>query len=576
MGRFIERYHELRDALANIREKEAHVGLAWLLLGARLLGWPMVALHALSGDGVAYSAIGLALLVPASVFPLRGLLRALRSSRLPAPAILWTAALLDVLWVFFGYVASGLTAAYYPFALALLLMFNGVLVGGAAILLLAGLAILLLIGAALMGGLASTLRVGYTGQAGILAGAGLAAALAGNRLRAAGRTVERLASALAASRTDHDQFVDALPIGVAEVTPDGRVALNETARDMLHLSRRPSFPLDTVRRRVPEAADAAETLLGEAATSASLSGEDVVESREGERTLAWRVTSSARPAPRGLNWSALAAPPAYGAVRSDAPQTHPRRLRAVMVLTDVTAQRDAVEAQVRADRLTAVAELSAGLAHEVRNPIAALCSAAEQLEESPALRGDDRMLAQLALRESDRINKLVSEFFDFARGKGGAAAHHDLRPLIHHARTVAQHAVSGVGIEFDVDIPDVAVWVDAELFHRVLSNILLNAAQASPDHATVHVVARVGRDGALDIRVRDYGKGVHPDDRDRIFEPFVTRRPGGTGLGLAIAQRSAHLMGGAISVESPQEGSGALFCVDIPGKKQPSGSSTTA
>jgi PAS domain S-box-containing protein len=252
-----------------------------------------------------------------------------------------------------------------------------------------------------------------------------------------------------------------------------------------------------------------------------------------------------------------------------------------VVLRDLRTLRRLEDLRLRAGRLEAVAELSASLAHEIRNPLSAIRSAVQQLDGSAKRDGedeDDAILGRLIVRESDRLDRLLGEFNDFARVDMAGREALDVRRLMEEAvAMVRQRPDTPAEARFEVECEGDAsdLWGDPDLLHRTLSNIILNAVQAAePGHPpTVRVLAddlpleEVPGDVALGspvrIRVVDDGPGIPADRLGWIFEPFHTGRQGGSGLGLSIAQRAVEAHGGALLVDS-EPGRGTTFSIILP------------
>jgi signal transduction histidine kinase len=233
----------------------------------------------------------------------------------------------------------------------------------------------------------------------------------------------------------------------------------------------------------------------------------------------------------------------------------------------------------RAERLEAVAELSASLAHEIKNPLASIRSAAQLLAKVPGSDDDTRTLTQLVQRESDRLSRLLSEFLDFARTGVTSVRRVDLVEVAHHAAAlVTAHPDKPENVTISELFPSTPLVVvgDDDLLHRAIFNLLLNAVQASPPGGEVRLEAaelshhqlpaqaeRFTR-GAFMLQVTDQGRGIADAIKERLFEPFVTTRVGGTGLGLSIVHRAVEAHHGFILVDGNGKGTGTKFTVILP------------
>ncbi|MBE0594990.1 MAG: PAS domain S-box protein, partial [Gemmatimonadales bacterium] len=211
------------------------------------------------------------------------------------------------------------------------------------------------------------------------------------------------------------------------------------------------------------------------------------------------------------------------------------------IFTDISEQKRIDALHLRTERLEAVAELSASLAHEIRNPLASIRSSIEQIADSVGEDADERVLAELVLRESDRLTRLLTEFLDFSRVRVTRRQRLDLGRVAESAvEVVRNHSDCPAGATIDVRADPAPLEGDEDLLHRVAVNLVLNAVQASRGRAVrVTVEVREARasdhfsgmsDGpAVLLRVVDDGPGIPPDLRDRLFEPFVSGRRGGSG-----------------------------------------------
>ena len=259
------------------------------------------------------------------------------------------------------------------------------------------------------------------------------------------------------------------------------------------------------------------------------------------------------------------------------------------IFQDITERKRMEGLRRRAERLEAVAELSASLAHEIRNPLASIRSATEQLTGDGVDADDRAVLRDLVVRESDRLSRLLTEFLDFARVKVRSSEPLHVGALVKQVIDLARTHPAAVGREivFDVDASAAGGLVegDEDLLHRAVLNLVLNALQWCGAGGRVEVALDVVQSEilstaldvtrALRLRVSDTGPGVPPDQVEHVFDPFFTLRPGGTGLGLALVQRAAEAHGGAVFVDEPREGWGATFTLCLPEGEEENGHETS-
>jgi len=248
---------------------------------------------------------------------------------------------------------------------------------------------------------------------------------------------------------------------------------------------------------------------------------------------------------------------------------------ATAIFQDISDQKRMEVLRLRAERLEGVAELSASLAHEIRNPLASIRSAVEQLSRSPFSGPDEQTLARLVMRESDRLSRLLSEFLDFARVRVTRTQPLDLAVLARSAVRLAaasDNRPSGVRVLCDAERDEFIVEGDEDLLHRAVFNLLLNAVQASPEGGEVvvevgaalpeHLVGTRFEHGATALSVSDSGPGIPLEIRDRLFDPFFTTKPGGSGLGLAVVHRAIEAHRGLVFLDSGPMGT--RFTVVLP------------
>jgi two-component system sensor histidine kinase PilS (NtrC family) len=264
---------------------------------------------------------------------------------------------------------------------------------------------------------------------------------------------------------------------------------------------------------------------------------------------------------------------------------------ATAIFQDISDQKRIESLRLRAERLEGVAELSASLAHEIKNPLASIRSAVEQLSRSPFTGKDEQVLARLVMRESDRLSRLLSEFLDYARVHVSRQEPIDLASLVNDCvRLALSHPArtDGIAIEATVSAGQFIIEGDDDLLHRALFNLLLNAIQASPANGVVRVQVaqptndQIGgnaalRSGAVALSVSDEGPGIPNEIRDRLFDPFFTTKPGGNGLGLAVVHRAIDAHRGHVLLDSSMPGTRFTVILPCPpreGQRPPSPEST--
>jgi two-component system sensor histidine kinase HydH len=224
---------------------------------------------------------------------------------------------------------------------------------------------------------------------------------------------------------------------------------------------------------------------------------------------------------------------------------------------------DAEEAVRRSDRLAALGQLSAGLAHELRNPLGTIRASSEMLGRNLTGANDvAREVAGFISTEVDRANSLITRFLQFARPLEVHPERADLGQTLDRALGLVEREAPGIAFyrNYAPEIPPFPF--DAELMERVFYNLALNAAQASPEGGAVTVKTRAA-EGTAEVAVIDRGAGIDPQHRGSIFNPFFTTKPQGVGLGLAIVAKIVDEHGGKITVES-DPGKGSVFRVLLP------------
>lgn len=225
----------------------------------------------------------------------------------------------------------------------------------------------------------------------------------------------------------------------------------------------------------------------------------------------------------------------------------------------------AAEASLRrSERLAALGQLTAGLAHELRNPLGTIKASAEMLMKQTG-QNQPEVMAEMAgyiSTEIDRVNGLISRFLDFARPLQFHPSLSNLRDL---AETVARQQgelARQRNVTLGLHVPDVSFVFDADLLLLAVSNLVQNAIQASAPGQQVTMTAETSGDTVL-LSVADSGEGIQPQHLESIFNPFFTTKPHGVGLGLAIVAKIVDEHGGRIRVRSQKDGQ-TVFCIELP------------
>jgi len=389
-------------------------------------------------------------------------------------------------------------------------------------------------------------------QLGVFVSVAVATGWVASRVRAVGAEHQVLQEEVQRLRLEASDVLRNISSGVVSVDAAGELLFaNPAAEALLGFSS-----ADWVRRPILDWLQARSPELYRAIVATRQGGEGLFRA-EG------RITSGDRTFAIGLTTTP---------VRSDA--TLPASVTAIF--SDISDQKRMEQLNLRNERLEAVAELSASLAHEIKNPLASIRSAVEQLARASRGNEDERFLSQLVLRESDRLSRILSEFLDFSRVRVTRCRAVDLGAVAEAAvDLVRAHPDCPAGAELRVVRSAAMLEGDEDLLHRVVQNLVLNAVQAAGAQAVVTVEVRAATPSELPrgarletpvlLKVTDNGPGVPDELRERLFNPFVTGRAGGTGLGLAIVQRAVQAHRGLVFVDS-EPGRGTTFTAVFPAK----------
>ncbi len=224
------------------------------------------------------------------------------------------------------------------------------------------------------------------------------------------------------------------------------------------------------------------------------------------------------------------------------------------------------EQLIRSGRLQALGEMTAGLAHEIKNPLASIKGAADIIADAIPPDSPRRRMVEIQRTELERLTGLLERFLAFARPQEFVVSTVDLAVLVTDTVAFLAPQAAKKRVRFETRLEPITLSADREKLTQLLLNILLNAVDASPEESMVTVAVerrRKGKNEYVCIAVADRGPGVAQEIRDKVFNPFYTTKPHGTGLGLSIAARIADQHSGFIEVDDAP-GGGAVFRIYLP------------
>lgn len=237
----------------------------------------------------------------------------------------------------------------------------------------------------------------------------------------------------------------------------------------------------------------------------------------------------------------------------------------VITFQDLTQIRALEETSRRQDRLAAIGRMAASIAHEIRNPLAAMRGSIQMLRADMDGESAQTELMEIILRESDRLNRIISDFLTYARPRSIIQSQVDIGELLQRTFTLlrnsAEIAASHIITEAAPELP-VLIDADAEQLQQVFWNLARNALQSMPGGGTLRAGVQPQTNTRIRISFSDTGKGMSPEQVERLFEPFSSTT-GGTGLGLSIVYQIIRDHGGTINVRS-REGQGTTITIELP------------
>lgn len=236
-------------------------------------------------------------------------------------------------------------------------------------------------------------------------------------------------------------------------------------------------------------------------------------------------------------------------------------------LADINARLQAMQLQlIQSEKLAAIGQLTAGIVHDVKNPLAVIKGLAEVLQDDATITDETRHELQVIRESAEKANRIVSDLLKFARQSQPEMETHDLRETVEASIRLTTYLIREARIQLVKAIPEQATLVmyDPQQIEQVLINMIHNAIQAMPNRGTLQVSLAQG-DGTAAIAIQDTGTGISPENLKRIFDPFFTTKPEGvgTGLGLSVSYGIVANHQGKIEVES-EVGKGTKFTIYLP------------
>ena len=372
---------------------------------------------------------------------------------------------------------------------------------------------------------------------GFLAVAVLSGYLA-ERLRSADASLARASSEIADLQAFNQHVIESLTSGLATTDRRGRVLTFNGAAANITDHR----VADVLGRRI------FDLLQLSPAFEASLQGK-VERSRRADLRF---TTPRGRQIELGLSASPLVTPSGLAGY--------------LFAFQDVTETRRLQRKSAVQDRLAALGEMAAGIAHEIRNPLASMSGSVQILRQELPLNGEQGALMDIVVRESERLNDTIKSFLAYARPRRSSSRRFDLRRAVNDTALLLQHSPeSGDGHQIRADVPGAPVWFEADEgeIRQVVWNLATNGLRAMPDGGALVLGVQAEEAGSVTLSVRDEGVGVPTDELDSMLQPFHGTFAQGTGLGLAIVHRIVSDYGGEIQVTSASD-AGTTVCVRLP------------
>ena len=238
---------------------------------------------------------------------------------------------------------------------------------------------------------------------------------------------------------------------------------------------------------------------------------------------------------------------------------------AVVILRDMTIIRELEQEVITSEKFAALGRLSAGVAHEIRNPLNSIKGFIQYFQKKLALEPEDYRYTDLMLTEVDRLNRVISKLLAYSKPREPRLTIRSAEEIVDHCVRVVEREARESGVEIIVEPSDPElplVMVDSDQMTQVFLNILINAIEATPSGEKVSIALVGTHNGRLQVVTSDNGKGIPRENIDKLFDPFFSTKKKGTGLGLAIVKSIIEGHGGDIDVES-DPGKGTKFIVTL-------------
>ncbi len=367
------------------------------------------------------------------------------------------------------------------------------------------------------------------------------------RLRSTGARLERASIAIADLQAFNEHVIDSLVSGLVTTAADGTILTFNRAAGAIT-----GLPEEEARgRHVADVLQLPATFLAALAS-------DLKTARSRRLDFAYR-TADRRVIELGLAATNLVLPDQSAGY--------------VFTFQDVTDLRRLERGSRLQQRLAAVGEMAAGIAHEIRNPLASMSGSIQILRHELPLSDDQAQLMDIVLRESERLNETIRSFLAYARPQRAAVTRVDVRRVLEDTAVLLRNgARAGDRHRIEVDVPGEEVRLDADegQIRQVVWNLATNGLRAMPDGGVLRLAAsrRPGPGGGrqVELVVEDHGVGIPAEELDHIFQPFRSSFANGTGLGLAIVYRIVTDYDGSIDVSS-RVGEGTTVTVRVPGRE---------